>query len=117
MRTATKASLTCLRNSGLLTDAEYQTELAKLARSAKRAHNCQAESNMVRLSVDWAPDGNRLVSTWKCRKCGNTWCTIWDPAVAEAERLAALGARCAQVAADLVAEIEADQFDRAMRSV
>lgn len=66
---------------------------------AKRRHNCAADSNKLMLSVVWR--GDVLVTTWGCRRCHETWETIYDPKQAEAERIARLHQRVAEVAAQM----------------
>lgn len=63
-----------------------------------RTHNCQAESNAQIIVIDWTPDGNRLVTVWGCKRCATRWCTIYDPAKAEQERLEARKARVQEIA-------------------
>jgi len=64
-----------------------------------RKHNCDADTNKRIVSIEFAPYSRRIVTTWRCRRCGTQWCTIWDPVQAEAERLAALRANVAETVA------------------
>jgi hypothetical protein len=70
-----------------------------------RKHNCEAETNLVQISVEWAEDGRHvLITTWGCRKCRRTWTTEYDPEKVEQERLERLRADVAKTAAQMAEE-------------
>lgn len=36
-----------------------------------RRHNCKAETNVRMVSAGW--DGDEIVTTFRCKRCGTTW--------------------------------------------
>jgi len=75
-----------------------------------RKHNCKAESNVVHLGIE-SQGAGVMVSTFGCRRCPNRWTETYDPAVAEAERLAAGRAWVAEAAERLAREAALERWE------